>query len=153
MDILGPTIWDDFCKEPGSILDNSNGDVACDHYHRFEEDIRLMKSLNIQAYRFSIAWSRILPEGEGGNVNYDGIDFYNRLIDELMTNDIVPWVTMYHWDLPSALEHRYGGWLHEGLPDKFVEYAKILFTHFGDRVKHWITINEYVLQNSEATID
>ncbi|GKY91453.1 hypothetical protein MPSEU_000117600 [Mayamaea pseudoterrestris] len=138
----GNTIWDDFCKEPGAILDDSSGEIACDHYHRYKEDVQLMKSLNIQSYRFSIAWSRILPNGDDKDVNQAGIDFYNNLIDELLANDIEPWVTLYHWDLPSSLEERYKGWLGDELPDKFANYARIVFEHFGDRVKHWITINE-----------
>lgn len=100
-----------------------------------------MKSLNVRAYRFSIAWSRILPKGQGA-INDEGVAFYNRLIDELLANDIEPWVTIYHWDLPLALEKEYGGWLSEEMPDIFAEYARVVFKHFGDRVKAWITINE-----------
>ena len=137
----GKTIWDDFCDEPTTILDHSSGAVACDHYHRMREDVQLLKKLNIKAYRFSVAWSRIMPTGQG-HVNEKGVDFYNDLIDELVENDIEPWITLFHWDLPAVLEKEYGGWLNETLPDIFAEYARVVFTNFGDRVRRWITINE-----------
>jgi beta-glucosidase len=104
----GVSIWDTFCKQPSVILDGSSGDVACDHYHRIESDVQLMKELGLKAYRFSIAWPRILPNGVG-KVNAAGVAFYNRLIDALIANDIEPWITLYHWDLPQALEDAYGG--------------------------------------------
>lgn len=142
----GVSIWDTYCMEQGKIADGSNGDVACDHYHRMEEDVKLMKKLGLKAYRFSIAWPRILPEGQtsGGKdgVNSEGVDFYNRLIDELLKNDIEPWVTLYHWDLPQALEDEYGGWLSPEIIDDFGRYASVCFEAFGDRVKNWITLNE-----------
>jgi len=148
----GETIWDAFCRLNGTILDGSNGDVACDHYRRYKDDVELMSSLDVRAYRFSIAWSRILPNGTfsgsssssaGGGVNRDGIEFYNSLIDTLLQHRIEPWVTMYHWDLPQALQDRYGGWLGRETATAFAEdYARVLFRHFGDRVKRWITINE-----------
>lgn len=145
----GMTIWDTYSYEGGHVLNNDTGDVACDHYHRFEEDIQLMKTLNLQAYRFSIAWSRILPTGYGapkGKVNQAGIDFYNHVINTLIVNDIVPWITLYHWDLPQQLEDEVGGWLdYSGksvVADAFGNYSRICFEHFGDRVKHWITLNE-----------
>lgn len=146
----GPTIWDTYCHEPGhNILHNDTGDVACDHYHRFEEDIQLMKTLNLQAYRFSIAWTRILPNGYGapqGKVNQAGIDFYNRLINTLIKNGITPWITLFHWDLPQQLEDDVGGWLDNSgqnvVANAFGDYARICYEHFGDRVKHWITLNE-----------
>jgi beta-glucosidase/6-phospho-beta-glucosidase/beta-galactosidase len=141
----GPSVWDTFViSQPNPILDNSTGDIACDHYHRVEEDVRLMKDLHLKAYRFSMSWSRILPEGtRDGGVNQAGIDFYNHLIDTLLENDIVPYVTLFHWDTPQALEDRYGGWLDARTAEAFAEdYSRIAFRAFGDRVQHWITINE-----------
>lgn len=136
----GPSIWDKFTHDPGRIADGSNGDIACDHYNRFEEDVELMKELGINAYRFSIAWTRILPDGRG-QVEPRGLDFYDRLIDKLLESDITPWVTLYHWDLPQALEDR-GGWPNRQTADHFVNYTDIVSRQFGDRVKNWITINE-----------
>jgi len=139
----GLSIWDTYCLREGAIEDKSSGDVACDHYHKMEEDVKLMKELGLKAYRFSIAWPRILPNGKlSGGINEKGIGFYNRLIDELLKNDIEPWVTLYHWDLPQALEDEYGGWLSEEVVQDFGNYAQTCFEAFGDRVKRWITINE-----------
>ena len=139
----GVSIWDTYCAEAGNIIDGSNGDIACDHYHRVEDDVRLMKELGLKAYRFSIAWPRILPYGKAdGGINHEGIAFYNRLIDELIRNDIEPWVTLYHWDLPQTLEDLYGGWLSPKIIEDFGDYASVCFEAFGDRVKKWITINE-----------
>lgn len=139
----GPTIWDDFCAENGTILDDSSGAVADDHYHRYQSDIELMRDLQVQAYRFSIAWSRIVPTGKvADGINQAGIDFYNALIDDLLDKDIEPWVTMFHWDLPSAVESEYGGWLDRRTSEAFAGYARVLFAAFGDRVKRWITLNE-----------
>ncbi|MDZ4709256.1 MAG: GH1 family beta-glucosidase [Saprospiraceae bacterium] len=137
----GPSIWDVFCMIPGKVANYENGNIACDHYHRVKEDVSLMKSIGLQAYRFSISWPRIFPSGRG-SINQKGIDFYNSLIDELVNNDIIPWVTLYHWDLPAALEFEINGWLGEEISDVFAEYADACFHHFGDRVKNWITINE-----------
>lgn len=137
----GPSIWDVFCMIPGKVANFENGNMACDHYHRIKEDVALMKSLGLQAYRFSISWPRILPAGRGQE-NQQGIDFYNSLIDELLANDIVPWVTLYHWDLPAALEFELDGWVGEEISNAFAAYAEVCFKHFGDRVKNWITINE-----------
>jgi len=134
----GESIWDVFSHTPGKILNNDNGDVACDHYHRWQEDIQLMRSLGFKNYRFSIAWPRILPEGRG-KINQPGLDFYNRLIDGLLEAGIQPLATLYHWDLPTALE---GGWLNRSTPDAFAEYTGIVARQFGDRVKMWFTINE-----------
>jgi beta-glucosidase len=136
----GESIWDRFAHTPGKIIDGSNGDVACDHYYRWADDIALMKSLNIQSYRFSIAWPRILPAGRG-QVNQAGLDFYSRLVDGLLAAHIVPFVTLYHWDLPQALQDE-GGWPHRPTAEAFVEYADVVTRHLGDRVKHWITHNE-----------
>lgn len=137
----GPSIWDVFCMIPGKVHQGDTGNVACDHYHRFREDVALMQQLGIKAYRFSISWPRLLPAGRGV-VNQAGIDFYNALIDELLQAGIEPWVTLYHWDLPAALEFELHGWLGEGIADAFATYAEVCFQHFGDRVKNWITINE-----------
>jgi len=137
----GVSIWDTFCKEPGNILDGDNADVACDHYHKVDEDVKLMKEMGLKAYRFSIAWPRILPNGEGA-VNQAGLDFYSHLIDKLIENEIEPWVTLYHWDLPQALEDKYHGWLGRETIEAFGKYARICFAAYGDRVKHWITLNE-----------
>jgi len=137
----GLNIWDAFTHIPGKILDGDTGEVACDHYHRFEEDVALMAELGVNSYRFSVAWSRILPDGAGA-VNPAGIDFYNRLIDALLARGITPFVTLYHWDLPLALQMEHDGWLGEKTVDAFVRYAKACFDAFGDRVKHWITFNE-----------
>jgi len=136
----GESIWEPFCANP----DNCNGDtaaVACDHYHRVESDVMLMKSLGMKAYRFSIAWPRIIPNGRG-TVNPTGVEFYNLLIDTLLKNGIEPWVTLHHWDLPQALQDEYGGWLGREIIDDFGAYARVCYSMFGDRVKHWITINE-----------
>ncbi len=137
----GASIWDTFCQIPGKVENGDTGELACDHYHRMEEDVALMKAMGLQAYRFSISWPRILPTGKG-KVNLEGIEFYSRLIDTLLANDIQPWVTLYHWDLPVALQFENDGWLGREIADLFADYAKICFEHFGDRVKHWITINE-----------
>jgi beta-glucosidase len=136
----GESIWDRFAHTPGKVEDGSNGDVACDHYHRWPEDIALMKSLNMQAYRFSIAWPRILPQGRG-HVNQAGLDFYSRLVDGLLEAGITPFATLYHWDLPQALQDE-GGWPVRSTGEAFVEYADVVSRHLGDRVKNWITHNE-----------
>lgn len=137
----GPSIWDSFVTIPGKIKENGTGDVACDHYNRFREDVRLMKELGVKVYRFSISWSRILPQGRG-EVNREGVAFYNRLIDELIAHDITPFVTLFHWDMPTALEFELSGFLSTESQDLFADYAEICFHEFGDRVKHWITLNE-----------
>ena len=136
----GESIWDRFAHTPGKIDDASNGDVACDHYHRWADDIGLMKSLNMQNYRFSIAWPRILPNGTG-QVNQAGLDFYSRLVDGLLEAGITPFVTLYHWDLPQALQDQ-GGWPARATVGAFVEYADVISRHLGDRVKNWVTHNE-----------
>lgn len=136
----GPSIWDTFSQTPGKVKGGDTGAVAADHYHRWREDIQLMKRLNLDAYRFSIAWPRIYPTGRGA-VNQAGIDFYSRLVDGLLEAGITPFVTLYHWDLPQALEDE-GGWLRRGIADDFVQYADTVSRALGDRVKHWITFNE-----------
>ncbi len=137
----GPSIWDAFTQIPGKIANGDTGEVACDHYHRMEADVAMMAALGLKAYRFSIAWSRIYPTGRG-EVNPAGIAFYDRLIDTLIAHDITPWVTLYHWDLPSSLQVELDGWLNPIVADHFATYAQTCFQHFGDRVKHWITFNE-----------
>jgi beta-glucosidase len=137
----GLSIWDVFCQIPGNIKNNENGNVACDHYHRYKEDIQLMKAMGVKAYRFSISWPRILPDGKG-EINQEGIDFYNRIIDELIRQNIEPWITLYHWDLPQTLQVEDNGWLGKSITDHFAEYARVCFKAFGDRVVNWITINE-----------
>jgi beta-glucosidase len=136
----GESIWDRFSHTPGKIEDGSNGDIACDHYHRWPEDVNLMRSLNLQAYRFSLAWPRILPNGTGP-VNQRGLDFYGRLVDALLEANITPFVTLYHWDLPQVLQDK-GGWPERFIVDAFVEYADVVSRYLGDRVKHWMTHNE-----------
>ena len=137
----GFSIWDAYAHIPGKILNGDNADVACDQYHRYEEDVALMKELGVTAYRFSLAWSRIIPDGSG-KINQAGIDYYNRLINCLLENGIVPWVTLYHWDLPLALQMTHDGWLNRKTAEYFARYARICFDNFGDRVKNWITLNE-----------
>ncbi len=136
----GPSVWDTFCRRPGAVRDGVTGDVACDHYHRWREDIDLMASLGIRSYRFSIAWPRVLPEGRG-RVNTAGLDFYSRLVDGLLERDIVPMATLFHWDMPQALEDR-GGWRVRGAAEALGEYTAVVARHLGDRVKLWATINE-----------
>ncbi|MCX6945695.1 MAG: GH1 family beta-glucosidase [Opitutales bacterium] len=137
----GPSIWDAFAHTPGKTFQNHTGDVTCDHYHRVEEDVALMQAMGLKAYRFSIAWSRLLPQGRG-EVNEAGVAFYNRLIDCLLAHGITPWVTLFHWDLPLALQLELDGLLHPGIADHFARYGELCFARFGDRVKHWITLNE-----------
>ena len=129
----GENTWDRYCHEEGHILNGDTGDVACDFYHRYKEDIALMKQMGVQAYRFSLNWSRILPEGVG-KVNQKGIDFYNAVIDELLKNGIEPYITLFHWDYPQALQDR-GGWVNEESIGWFAEYAAVVSEAFSDRVK------------------
>ena len=136
----GESIWDRFSHRTGKIKNNENGDTACDHYCRYKEDIALMKELGLGAYRFSISWPRILPEGTGG-INSRGCDFYSSLVDELLKNNIIPFVTLYHWDLPQALQDR-GGWANRDCAGWFGTYAESVVKLLGDRVAHWITLNE-----------
>lgn len=136
----GESIWDRFTHTPGHIADGSTGDVACDHYHRYPEDVALMARLGLGAYRLSIAWPRILPEGRGA-ANPAGLDFYDRLVDTLLGAGITPFITLYHWDLPQALQDA-GGWPDRATVEAFVEYADIVTGALGDRVKHWMTLNE-----------
>ncbi|XP_048235089.1 putative beta-glucosidase 41 isoform X1 [Ricinus communis] len=137
----GVSIWDTFTRQPGRILDFSNADTTVDQYHRFKDDIDLMKDLGMDAYRFSISWPRIFPNGTG-EPNSEGIEYYNSLIDALLEKGIQPFVTLYHWDLPQMLEDKYEGWLSKQVVKDFEHYAFTCFQAFGDRVKHWITFNE-----------
>ncbi|KAI6685546.1 hypothetical protein NL676_031459 [Syzygium grande] len=140
----GPSIWDYYThKYPGKIADGSNGDVAIDSYHRYKEDVRIMKEMGLDAYRFSISWSRILPKGKlEGGINKEGVQYYNNLINELLAHGIQPFVTLFHWDFPQALEEEYGGFLSSHVVDDFRDFVDVCFKEFGDRVKHWITLNE-----------
>jgi len=137
----GFSIWDAFAHTPGKITDSSTADVTCDHFHRWRDDVALMADLGLNAYRFSIAWSRILPAGRG-TPNAEGIRFYSDLIDELLKRGITPWVTLYHWDLPLALQLELDGWTNPALADIYKDYAVLCFNLFGDRVKRWTTFNE-----------
>lgn len=136
----GLNVWDVFSHEPGNVEQGHTGDVACDHYHRYKEDVKLMKKLGLKAYRFSISWSRLIPNGTGG-LNPKGVEFYSNLIDELLSNGIEPYVTLFHWDYPYAL-HKKGGWLNDESVKWFADYAAKVSELYSDRVKHFITFNE-----------
>ena len=133
------SIWDAFSRVPGAVINADNGDVACDHYHLYRDDVALMKSMGLQTYRFSTSWSRVRPDG--GALNPEGVDFYKRLVDELLGADILPWLTLYHWDLPQALQEQ-GGWTNRDTADRFTEYALDMHDALGDRVNVWTTLNE-----------
>ena len=135
-----PSIWDTFSHTPGKVQDGDTGDVADDHYHRYAEDVELMASLGVGWYRFSLAWPRLLPDG-GGALNEAGLDFYSRLVDALLAKGIRPWVTLYHWDLPQALQDL-GGWPVRDTAERFAEYAAAVYARLRDRVQHWTTLNE-----------
>ncbi|WP_162012685.1 glycoside hydrolase family 1 protein [Streptococcus sp. S784/96/1] len=137
----GLSVWDNFSRIEGKTAQGTNGNVAVDHYHRYQEDVALMKQMGLKAYRFSVAWSRILPNGEG-EVNPLGIQFYDNLIDELRANDIEPVLTLYHWDIPLALQEKYGGWESRQTIDAFLRYCALLFDAFKDKVTYWVTFNE-----------
>ncbi|NPV86498.1 MAG: beta-glucosidase [Anaerolineae bacterium] len=136
----GLSVWDAFCQQPQKIFGGHSGEVACDTYHRFSDDIRLMKAIGLQAYRFSISWPRVLPKGVG-QLNQKGIDFYSRLVDELLSAGITPYVTLFHWDYPYEL-YLAGGWLNPNSPDWFAEYSSKVVERLSDRVTNWMTINE-----------
>lgn len=136
----GPSVWDDFCRQPGRIWQGHTGDRACEHYDRFHEDVALMQEIGLKAYRFSISWPRVLPDGTG-QINPPGLDFYDRLVDELLAAGIRPWITLFHWDFPLALFNN-GGWLNPLSADWFAEYAAIISRRLSDRVTDWITFNE-----------
>ncbi len=136
-----PSIWTTFSHIPGRISDGSNGDIACDHYHRYIEDVRLIKEMGSDAYRFSVSWPRVLPDGNG-QTNEKGLDFYDRLVDELLENSIEPYVTLYHWDLPQVLQDKFAGWESREIIEYFADYSALMFRRLGDRVKNWISLNE-----------
>ena len=135
-----PSIWDAFSRRPGAVANGDTGDVACDHYHRYRDDVSLMSSLGLRSYRFSVAWPRVQPGGRGP-ASAAGLDFYQRLVDELLARDIAPWITLYHWDLPQDLEDA-GGWPNRDTAERFAEYAGLVHEALGDRVKFWTTLNE-----------
>ena len=136
----GLSIWDTFCQIEGKVFQGHTGEVACDHYHRYAEDVKLMRNLGLHTYRFSVAWPRVLPQGKG-KVNPQGLDFYDRLVDALLATGIQPFATLYHWDLPQALQDA-GGWANRDTVGAFCEYADAVSRCLGDRVKNWITHNE-----------
>ncbi|CAK5280819.1 unnamed protein product [Mycena citricolor] len=144
VDGRGPSIWDEFSRTPGKTSDGRNGDMATDSYNRWEQDVAILAQHGVKTYRFSLAWSRIIPlGGRDDPVNPKGIEFYSKLIDALLAHGIVPFVTLYHWDLPQNLHDRYGGWLNKDeIVKDYVNYARVCFEAFGDRVKHWLTMNE-----------
>lgn len=135
-----PSIWDAFSRIPGRVVNGDTGDVACDHYHRWKDDVRLIRSLGVDAYRFSVAWPRVIPDGRGA-VNEKGLAFYDRLVDELLANEIQPWATLYHWDLPIEQYGR-GGWCARDTAHAFADYADVVARRIGDRVKGFMTLNE-----------
>ncbi len=136
----GESVWDDICHNTKRVKNQDTGDIACDHYHRYKEDVQIMKQLGLKAYRFSVSWPRIFPSGQG-KINQKGVEFYDYLVNELLANQIEPVITLYHWDLPLALQ-KIGGWENRKVVDAFVDYAKFMFEHYGDRVNKWITFNE-----------
>lgn len=136
----GPSVWDAFCRQQGAVWEGHTGEVACDHYRRFEEDVRLMREVGIGAYRLSVSWPRVLPNGTG-SVEWRGLDFYARLVDALLEAGITPWVTLFHWDYPEALQRR-GGWLNPDSARWFADYAALVAEALSDRVQHFITLNE-----------
>ena len=140
IDGRGESIWDVFCRKPGVVFGGNTGEVACDHYHRYREDVALMKELGVKAYRFSVSWPRVLPQGRGV-VNEKGLDFYDRLLDELLKAGITPYCTLFHWDLPEAIYQK-GGWLNRDIADWFADYTSVVVGKFKDRISHWITQNE-----------
>jgi beta-glucosidase len=139
-DGAGPSIWTRFAHHPGMTHNGDTGDMACDHYRRFKDDVALMRELGLKAYRFSINWARVLPEGRG-RINQAGLDFYSRLVDELLENGITPLTTLFHWDLPAALDDR-GGWLNPDIAHWFADYATVMYRALDGRVRHWVTLNE-----------
>jgi beta-glucosidase len=136
----GESVWDRFCATPGKVRNGDTGAIACDFYHRYRDDIALMRELGLGAFRFSVAWPRVVPDGSG-KVNAKGLDFYDRLVDELLGNGITPFVTLFHWDTPQALEDR-GGWPVRSIVDAYCDYVDVVADRLGDRVRHWITHNE-----------
>lgn len=140
IDGRGRSIWDDFCRVKGAVWSDQSGEIACDHYHRVAEDVALMQRIGLKAYRFSVAWPRVLPEGRGA-INRKGLDFYSRLVDELLRAGITPYATLFHWDYPSTLLRR-GGWLNRQSAEWFADYVRAVVESLSDRVRHWMTLNE-----------
>ncbi|XP_013415022.1 myrosinase 1 [Lingula anatina] len=138
----GPSIWDEYSHQPGNIDDGSNGDVACDSYHKWQEDMEILKLMRVKHYRFSLSWPRLLPDGTKGSLNTKAVAYYMNIIKALKDNGIIPLITLYHWDLPKTLQDKYGGWLNESIIPLFKDYAEVCFKTFGDQVKHWLTFNE-----------
>ena len=136
----GDSVWDVFCRQPGLVVNGHTGERSCDHVHRHVEDVALMREMKLQAYRFSIAWPRVMPQGRG-EVSQAGLGFYDRLVDELLAAGITPWATLFHWDFPQALFHL-GGWLNRDSASWFADFAAVVVDRLSDRVRHWITINE-----------
>jgi beta-glucosidase len=149
----GESIWDRFSHTPGKTAEGDTGDVACDHYHRYSEDVALMRQLGLKAYRFSVSWARVLPDGRGP-INFVGLNFYDRLVDELLNVNIEPFLTLYHWDLPQALQDE-GGWTNRDICPTFADYAALMVKRLGDRVNYWATFNEprVVMNNGHLTGD
>ena len=133
------SIWDVFCRVDGAVINDDDGSVACDHYHRYGDDVALMAALGLQSYRFSTSWARVQPDARAANPQ--GLDFYAKLVDELLEHDILPWLTLYHWDLPQALQED-GGWANRDTAYRFVDYAQLVHDRLGDRVRVWTTLNE-----------
>src|SRR4029078_6860233 len=144
-DNRGPSIWDRFAQTPGTISDRGNGDTAANNFHLYKEDIRLMRALGAKAYRFSIAWPRVFPEGTG-SPNPKGLVFYNRLVEELLANGIQPLATLYHWDLPQTLQDRFGGWTSRETSKAFADYAAHVTGRLSDRVKPFLTLNRHYMR-------
>ncbi|HYF51731.1 MAG TPA: family 1 glycosylhydrolase, partial [Planctomycetota bacterium] len=138
-----PSVWDVFSKTPGKVKEGHSGDIACDHYHRYKDDIKLLKELGVKAYRFSIAWPRVIPDGDGA-VNEKGLDFYRRLVDALLEAGITPWATCYHWDMPQATYEKHGGWHSRQTAHDLARFSGVCAKALGDRVKNWFTINEFM---------
>jgi beta-glucosidase len=136
----GPSVWDMLCRKDGAVYQGHTGDIACDHYHRYAEDVAILKRFGVQAYRLSVSWPRVLPTGTG-TINEKGLDFYERLVDALLAAGITPWVTLFHWDFPLELYYR-GGWLNRDSAEWFAEYSAVIAQRLGDRVTHWMTLNE-----------
>lgn len=149
VDGRGPSVWDVFAMQPGRIANDDTGEVAVDQYHRYREDVQLMRWLGLRAYRFSVSWSRVFPDGHGC-MNAKGMDYYERLVDELLANGIEPWMTLFHWDLPQALEDTYGGWEARRTSELFAEYAGAVTHRLGDRVRSFFTINEFACFTDSA---
>lgn len=137
----GESVWDRFVKIPGKTFKGTTGEVAVDHYHRYKEDVALMAEQGLKAYRFSVAWSRVIPDGDG-EINEKGLAFYDKLIDELIENGIEPVLTLYHWDIPQALQDKYGGWENRQVIEDFTRYAELLFERYNNKVKYWVSLNE-----------